>query len=74
MKSPTLKNIDFDSVVQNTKSSKSIFFNVGLFYHITLSQLPGHKYRFFLFLVASTLPFGKPEAPPPLGGGASFIM
>ena len=31
MKRPTLKVIDFDSVVQNTKSSKSITFHVGLF-------------------------------------------
>ncbi|RHK37850.1 hypothetical protein DW068_10705 [Anaerobutyricum hallii] len=41
--------------------------------HSTCSD-ESHKYRFFLFLVASTLPFGKSEAPPPLGGGASFIM
>ena len=31
MKRPTLKVVDFDSVVQNTKSSKSTTFNVGLF-------------------------------------------
>ena len=55
MKSLTLKNIDFDSVVQNTKSSKSIFFNVRLFYHITLSQLPGHKYSVWYSLGASAL-------------------
>ena len=30
-KRPTLKGIDFDSVVQNTKSSKSIPFHAGLF-------------------------------------------